>query len=86
MDGESLRGVGTLVVITSVMPTEGVVEALTEHIPWVSRLVVVVPVDDAMALVGDPSIEALLLAGVDVIPWIGDDLAPPIRRTVAMRT
>ena len=86
LDGESLRGVGTLVAITSVIPTEGVVEALTEHIPWVSRLVVVVPVDDAMALVGDPSIEALLLGGVDVVPWIGDDLAPPIRRTVAIGT
>jgi len=59
---------------------------MAEHIPWVSRLVVVVAVDDAAALVGDPSIDALLLAGADVVPWIEDDLAPPIRATVAMRT
>jgi uncharacterized protein (DUF58 family) len=85
LDAEALRGVGTLVAIISQPPASHVAEAVAGCIPWVGRLVVVVPADDDAALAHDPRIEVVLSAGAEVVPWIDDGLTAPIRRTVAMR-
>jgi uncharacterized protein (DUF58 family) len=82
VDGETLRGIGTLVVIVSGPPPAGMTEAVETLAPWVARVVVIVSGEEA-ALAEDPGMRGLLSVGAEILPWVDDvGLAPAIRRAV----
>jgi uncharacterized protein (DUF58 family) len=79
---DALRAVGTLVVIAppSIADAAHHLASLTRI---VGRLVLVIPVDDQGALAPLPRDDRLLLAGIEVVPWIdGRGLADPLVRPV----
>jgi uncharacterized protein (DUF58 family) len=81
IDGEALRGVGTLVVVVPNLE-RGLHEALGGLMASVIRTVLV-PIGEDRRLSRDPVVRAALRTGVDVVPWVPDrGLAEPIVRRI----
>jgi len=83
LDGEALRGIGTLVVVVAGM--SGGLDAAAARVSSQVSRTVIVPIGDDAELEREPIVGALLASGAEVVPWIEDHgLSAPILRVVGV--